>query len=242
MKLQQCGGGRATHQDEHGDLLCLLCSLPITAPITDWEGGGTQTKSMVNYSPPLAAIHYTAFIIHHMASDMPRKPEQLLESERLPAIHHTRTRIGTDTSEAASAHAGPHADKDTHTCEQHTHTHTHTCKQHTDRYKWCVAAASSTTAVTQVKTREHGEDTYRRVTIVTPPSPSQTRSLQQAPWHPQTLDYCLGFLSSQAIYHAMVRAIPEGGSMSFVGVAALWVTMLVCQSIALVQAEMSSAT
>lgn len=41
-------------------------------------GVGTQTKSMVNYSLHLAAIHYTAFIIHHMANDMPCKPEQPL--------------------------------------------------------------------------------------------------------------------------------------------------------------------
>lgn len=33
---------------------------------------------MVNYSPRLAAIHYTVFIIHHMTSDIPHKPEQLL--------------------------------------------------------------------------------------------------------------------------------------------------------------------
>lgn len=77
---------------------------------------------MVNYSLPLAAIHYPAFIIHHMASDMPRKPEQLLESERLPAIHHVKTRIGTDMSEAAGAQAGPHADTGTRT--QHTYMQT----------------------------------------------------------------------------------------------------------------------
>lgn len=82
---------------------------PFTPATTEQEGG-KQTKSMVNYSPHLAAIHYTAFIIHHMASDMSCKPEQLLsllESGKPPTVHHTEV-IGTDRRVVANAPASPH--------------------------------------------------------------------------------------------------------------------------------------
>lgn len=67
-------------QNEHGDLLRLPRSLRFHDRLE--KGGGVQTKSMVNYSQDLAAFHFAACFIHHMAGDMPCTPEQPRWSQR----------------------------------------------------------------------------------------------------------------------------------------------------------------
>lgn len=117
------------------------------------EGGGTQTKSMVNYSPNLPAIHYTACIIYHMASNRPCKPEQLL----CPAWVKEAS---CNTSHKTNAPAVTWARQQRHRRENKG---THTCRQKLEQaHTRCVAAASSIRAVTHVK---RGEDTDALVII-----------------------------------------------------------------------------
>lgn len=61
-------------QNEHGDLPRLLRGLRFHDRLE--KGGGAQTESVVNYSLNLAAFHFAACFIHHMAGDMPCTPER----------------------------------------------------------------------------------------------------------------------------------------------------------------------
>lgn len=191
--MEQRRGNGTTDQDGHEDE---HVSSVVSPPWqTEGRGGSTQTKSMVNYSPHLAAIHYTAFIIHHMASDMPRKPEQLLS----PAGG-----ASCDTSHKANAVALTRARHS----RAHTLTMAHRQTAHIGAliyinmmYGCCQFHLIGHTGKSTTPWRRHYTYHHHQ------PSSSQGDTMQSTLMSADT-GRLFGVLTFQTIYRAMMRTIP----------------------------------